>query len=159
MKSLKSGYVGKLVTVRGTVVRTTPVKPLLVQAEFNCARCGTAQIVKIVDGKYEMPVKCYAQGCKSKVFDLNRGVSPGTRTVDWQQIRIQEKISDDPKDPGRVPRSIEAELLNDLVDSVVPGDVVNCTGIVKVLQSDEGRGRGKPNSLYILYLDAVAINK
>ncbi|KAJ1926821.1 hypothetical protein FBU59_007280, partial [Linderina macrospora] len=106
-----------------------------------------------------MPSKCFAQGCKSKAFDLNRGVSPGTRTVDWQQIRIQEKISDDPKDPGRVPRSIEAELLNDLVDSVVPGDVVNCTGIVKVLQSDEGRGRGKPNSLYILYLDAVAINK
>ncbi|KAJ2877834.1 DNA replication licensing factor mcm8, partial [Coemansia aciculifera] len=132
MKSLKSGLVGKLVSVRGTVVRTSPVRPLLVQAQFDCARCGGSQLVRIVEGKYEMPVKCSAQGCRSKVFELCRDVESGTRTVDWQQIRIQEKVNDDPKDPGRVPRSIDAELLNDLVDSVVPGDVVNCTGIVKV---------------------------
>ncbi|PIA18334.1 MCM-domain-containing protein [Coemansia reversa NRRL 1564] len=159
MKSLKSSLVGKLVTVRGTVVRTSPIKPLLVQAQFNCARCGASQTVKIVEGNYEVPVKCITQGCKSRVFEVERGVETGTRTVDWQQIRIQEKINDDPRDPGRVPRSIDAELLNDLVDTVVPGDVVNCTGIVKVMQSDEGKGKGRPNSLYILYLDTVAIDK
>ncbi|KAJ2615288.1 hypothetical protein H4S08_001315 [Coemansia sp. RSA 1365] len=159
MKSLKSSLVGKLVTVRGTVVRTSPIKPLLVQAQFNCARCSASQTVKIVEGNYEVPVKCITQGCKSRVFEVERGVETGTRTVDWQQIRIQEKINDDPRDPGRVPRSIDAELLNDLVDTVVPGDVVNCTGIVKVMQSDEGKGKGRPNSLYILYLDTVAIDK
>ncbi|KAJ1966277.1 hypothetical protein GGI12_000182 [Dipsacomyces acuminosporus] len=159
MKALKSSLVGKLVTVRGTVVRTTPIKPLLAQAQYECARCGSSQILKIVDGQYEVPAKCLAQGCKSKVFEISRGVDTGTRTVDWQQIRIQEKINDDPRDPGRVPRSIDAELLNDLVDGVVPGDVVNCTGVVKVMQSDEGKGRGRPNSLYILYLDTVAISK
>ncbi|KAJ2157910.1 DNA replication licensing factor mcm8 [Coemansia sp. RSA 552] len=159
MKSLKSSLVGKLVTVRGTVVRTSPIKPLLVQAQYSCARCGASQLVKIIEGKYEAPAKCTTQGCKSRVFEVDRGVDTSTRTVDWQQIRIQEKINDDPRDPGRVPRSIEAELLNDLVDSVVPGDVVNCTGIVKVMLSDEGKGKGRPNSLYILYLDTVAINK
>ncbi|KAJ2333070.1 DNA replication licensing factor mcm8, partial [Coemansia sp. RSA 2681] len=159
MKSLKSGLVGKLVSVRGTVVRTSPVRPHLVQAQFNCARCGGSQLVRIVEGKYEVPMKCLAQGCRSKVFELCRDVESGTRTVDWQQIRIQEKVNDDPKDPGRVPRSIDAELLNDLVDSVVPGDVVNCTGIVKVVLSDEGKGKGRPNSLYILYLDAIAVHK
>ncbi|KAI8322645.1 MCM8 protein [Martensiomyces pterosporus] len=159
MKTLKSSLVGKLVTVRGTVVRTSPIKPLLVQAQYSCTRCGASQLLKIVDGKYEAPQKCVAQGCKSRVFEISRGVDSGTRTVDWQQIRIQEKINDDRRDPGRVPRSIDAELLNDLVDTVVPGDVVNCTGVVKVMQSDEGKGKGRPNSLYILYLDAVAVNK
>ncbi|KAJ2819957.1 DNA replication licensing factor mcm8, partial [Coemansia erecta] len=159
MKSLKSSLVGKLVTVRGTVVRTSPIKPLLVQAQYSCLRCGVSQVIKIVEGKHEAPTKCVTQGCKSRVFDIERAVDTSTRTVDWQQIRIQEKINDDPRDPGRVPRSIDAELLNDLVDSVVPGDVVNCTGIVKVMQSDEGKGKGRPNSLYILYLDTVAINK
>ncbi|KAJ2818520.1 DNA replication licensing factor mcm8, partial [Coemansia furcata] len=159
MKSLKSGIVGKLVTVRGTVVRTSPIRPLMVQAEFTCVRCGGSQLIPIVEGKYEVPVKCSAQGCRSKVFELCRNVESGTRTVDWQQIRIQEKVNDDPKDPGRVPRSIDAELLNDLVDSVVPGDVVSCTGIVKVVLSDEGKGKGRPNSLYILYLDAIAVHK
>ncbi|KAJ2254095.1 DNA replication licensing factor mcm8 [Coemansia sp. RSA 455] len=159
MKSLKAGLVGKLVTVRGTVVRTTPIRPLMVQAQFNCVRCGGSQIIPIVEGKYEVPVKCLAQGCRSKVFDFCRNVESGTRTVDWQQIRIQEKVNDDPKDPGRVPRSIDAELLNDLVDCVVPGDVISCTGIVKVVLSDEGKGKGRPNSLYILYLDAIAVHK
>ncbi|KAJ2646941.1 DNA replication licensing factor mcm8 [Coemansia sp. RSA 1250] len=159
MKALKSSLVGKLVTVRGTVVRTSPIKPLLVQAQYSCVRCGVSQIIKIVEGKHEMPAKCTTQGCKSRMFDIERSVSTGTRTVDWQQIRIQEKVNDDPRDPGRVPRSIDAELLRDLVDTVVPGDVVNCTGIVKVMQSDEGKGKGRPNSLYILYLDSVAINK
>ncbi|KAJ1728241.1 hypothetical protein LPJ61_004140 [Coemansia biformis] len=159
MKALKSSLVGKLVTVRGTVVRTSPIKPLLVQAQFSCTRCGATQMVKIVEGKYEAPTKCATQGCKSHMFEIERGADTATRTVDWQQIRIQEKINDDPRDPGRVPRSIDAELLNDLVDSVVPGDVVNCTGIVKVVLFDEGKGKGRPNSLYILYLDTVAINK
>ncbi|KAJ2165464.1 hypothetical protein GGH15_003349 [Coemansia sp. RSA 562] len=159
MKSLKSSLVGKLVTVRGTVVRTSPIKPLLVQAQYACLRCGVTQVVKIIEGKHEAPSKCVTQGCKSRVFDIERAAESGTRTVDWQQIRIQEKINDDPRDPGRVPRSIDAELLDDLVDTVVPGDVVNCTGIVKVTQSDEGKGKGRPNSLYILYLDTVAINK
>ncbi|KAJ2781936.1 hypothetical protein H4R18_002577 [Coemansia javaensis] len=159
MKALKSSIVGKLVTVRGTVVRTSPIKPLLVQAQFSCVRCGASQVVRVAEGKYEAPVKCATQGCKSRVFDVERAADAATRTVDWQQIRIQEKINDDPRDPGRVPRSIDAELLNDLVDSVVPGDVVNCTGVVKVTLSDEGKGKGRPNSLYILYIDTVAINK
>ncbi|KAJ1894372.1 DNA replication licensing factor mcm8 [Kickxella alabastrina] len=159
MKHLKSSLVGKLVTVRGTVVRTSTIKPLLVQADFICSKCGRSQLMKIVEGKFETPTRCPTQGCKNRVFEVDRRVGSDTKTIDWQQIRIQEKINDDPKDPGRVPRSIDAELLSDMVDSVVPGDVVNCTGIVKVTQSDEGKGKGRANSLYILYLDAVAINK
>ncbi|KAJ2552588.1 DNA replication licensing factor mcm8 [Coemansia sp. RSA 1933] len=159
MKSLKSSLVGKLVTVRGTIVRTSPIKPLLVQAQFICQRCGASQLIKIVEGKYETPTKCQTQGCKSRLFDVDRRVGSATRSGDWQQVRIQEKVNDDPRDPGRVPRSIDAELLNDLVDSVVPGDVVTCTGVVKIMLSDEGKGKGRPNTLYILYLDAVAISK
>ncbi|KAJ1810048.1 DNA replication licensing factor mcm8, partial [Coemansia sp. RSA 2598] len=159
MKHLKSSLVGKLVTVRGTVVRTSTIKPLLVEAEFVCSKCGRPQLVKIIEGKYEMPSKCPTSGCKNRVFDVNRKVGSSTRAIDWQQIRIQEKINDDPKDPGRVPRSIDAELVSDLVDTVVPGDVVTCTGIVKVTMSDEGKGKARANSLYILYIDAVSLTK
>ncbi|KAJ1724396.1 hypothetical protein LPJ53_001352 [Coemansia erecta] len=159
MKHLKSSLVGKLVTVRGTVVRTSTIKPLLTQAEFICSKCGRPQLVKIIEGKYEVPTKCYTMGCKNRVFDVNRKVGSSTSAIDWQQVRIQEKINDDPKDPGRVPRSIDAELVGDLVDTVVPGDVVTCTGIVKVTMSDEGKGKARANSLYILYLDAVALSK
>lgn len=36
------------------------------------------------------------------------------------------------KEGGRVPRTIDVELTEDLVDTYVPGDVVTVTGIVKV---------------------------
>jgi DNA helicase MCM8 len=61
-----------------------------------------------------------------------------TKTVDWQRVRIQEKLTDDQVDSGRVPRSMDCELSEDLVDSFLPGDVVYITGIVKVLSEEEG---------------------
>lgn len=44
-------------------------------------------------------------------------------------------------DSGRVPRTIECEVTNDLVDRVIPGDVVEITGIVKVAQSEKSKDR------------------
>jgi DNA helicase MCM8 len=52
--------------------------------------------------------------------------------------RLQERLNDEQLDSGKIPRSIECELLEDLVDSVVPGDVVIISGIVKVLSTEEG---------------------
>lgn len=40
-------------------------------------------------------------------------------TIDWQKIRIQEKLADDVVDSGRVPRQVECELSGDLVDGHV----------------------------------------
>lgn len=36
------------------------------------------------------------------------------------------------REGGRVPRTVEVELTEDLVDSCVPGDEVTITGVVKV---------------------------
>lgn len=54
-------------------------------------------------------------------------------------FRLQEKLPDDRMDSGRVPRTIECEVVNDLVDRVIPGDVVEITGIVKVSQSEKSK--------------------
>lgn len=61
-------------------------------------------------------------------------------------------------DAGRVPRTIECELTDDMVDAGVPGDVVTVTGIVKVMNpeldkpgrcSDDGAiGRAADDCLY-----------
>lgn len=47
-------------------------------------------------------------------------------------------MSDDQREAGRIPRTIECELVHDLVDSCVPGDTVTITGIVKVSNAEEG---------------------
>lgn len=79
------------------------------------------------DGKYKQPQKCITPNCRSKIFQPDRS---SARTVDWQRIRfiylcfqsqcrLQEQL--DKKDPGRVPRTVEIDLTEDLVDSCVPG--------------------------------------
>lgn len=46
-------------------------------------------------------------------------------------------MSGDQRESGRIPRTIECELTQDLVDSCVPGDMVTITGVIKV-SSEEG---------------------
>lgn len=77
-----------------------------------------------------------------------------TKLIDWQKIkyillpksgnlrmllnfsnqRLQEVISD-PKDveSGRIPRTIECELSEDLTGICMPGDLITINGIVKAL--------------------------
>ncbi|KAF9100774.1 DNA replication licensing factor mcm8 [Mortierella sp. GBA35] len=95
-----------------------------------------------------------------KELKANLIVGYDTETIDWQTIRLQEKLPDDRMDSGRVPRTIECEVTNDLVDRVIPGDVVEFTGIVKVSQSEKSYSRVKTgNTMYLLYLDVNYLAK
>ncbi|KAL6011117.1 DNA replication licensing factor mcm8 [Asimina triloba] len=44
---------------------------------------------------------------------------------------------------GRVPRTVECELTEDLVDACIPGDVITVTGIIKVINNYMDIGGGK----------------
>ena len=119
-------------------MRVSSVKPLVTQMAFTCTTCTTNQMFPLTDGKYHIPTKCSKYGCRGKKFIPDRSAESGTESVDWQRIRIQEKLADDQIDSGRIPRTVECELTLDLVDMVVPGDMVSICGIVKVLATDEG---------------------
>ncbi len=54
-------------------------------------------------------------------------------------------MSGDQRESGRIPRTIECELAQDLVDSCVPGDMVTITGVIKV--SNEEGTRHRPHCL------------
>lgn len=43
---------------------------------------------------------------------------------------------------GRVPRTVECELIEDLVDTCIPGDVVTVSGFVKVINNYMDIGGG-----------------
>ncbi|KAG0347233.1 DNA replication licensing factor mcm8 [Podila humilis] len=152
-KDLKANLIGKLVTVKGTVVRTSMVKPLATKMSFKCNTCQEVHTLDLPDSKFIQPTSCVQVGCRSKQFTPQRGIDYDTTTVDWQTIRLQEKLPDDRNDSGRVPRTIDCEATRDLVDKVIPGDVVEITGIVKVTQAEKG------NTMYLLYLDVNYITK
>ena len=45
---------------------------------------------------------------------------------------MQEVVSEEGNEAGRIPRTVECEVTGDLVGGCVPGENVTVTGIVKV---------------------------
>ncbi|XP_020252649.1 probable DNA helicase MCM8 isoform X3 [Asparagus officinalis] len=132
LKNLKAAYIGRLVSVRGTVVKVSTVRPLVLQMEFECGKCGTNVPRIFPDGKFSPPTSCVMYGCKSKNF---LPIRSSAKPIDFQKIRLQEMLKSESHEEGRVPRTVECELAEDLVDACIPGDVVTVTGVIKVINN------------------------
>ncbi|MEE6474375.1 hypothetical protein FKM82_010360 [Ascaphus truei] len=158
LKNVRANFYGKYVALRGTVVRVSNVKPLCTKMAFSCNTCGDVQSLPLPDGKYTVPTKCPVPECRGRSFTANRS-SPLTVTVDWQSIKVQELMLEDQREAGRIPRTIECELNQDLVDSCVPGDMVTVTGIIKVSNTRDGSFKNKNNKcMFLLYIEANSVS-
>ncbi|GMH10098.1 hypothetical protein Nepgr_011939 [Nepenthes gracilis] len=158
LRNLKAAYIDRLVSVRGTVVKVSTVRPLVVRMAFQCAGCG-ADITRLFpDGKFSPPPTCAMRCCKSRTFTPIRSTA---QPIDFQKIRLQELLKSENHEEGRVPRTVECELTEDLVDACIPGDVVTVTGIIRQINNYTDIGGGKSKSkfqgLYYLYLEAISI--
>ncbi|XP_033102816.1 DNA helicase MCM8-like [Anneissia japonica] len=157
LKNIKASYCGRFSAVKGTVVRVGNIKPICTRMAFQCNHCGDVQVLTLPDGRYTLPTKCLVTECKGRSFTPKRS-SPLTETVDWQMIKVQEMMTDDRREAGRIPRTIECELVNDLVDSCIPGDNVTINGVIKVSDAVERTGRhSKDKCMFLLYLHANSV--
>ena len=138
LKDIKANIIGQFVTIQGSVVRVSSIQPKVEKMTFACIKCGSWCTLDFKDGKFNTPIKCNTFGCKGKILVPDRGYNHSTRTIDWQRVRIQEKLFDENVDAGQVPRAIDCELTEELVDSLIPGDVVSISGIVKVVSREQG---------------------
>ncbi|GMP50519.1 hypothetical protein CsSME_00017107 [Camellia sinensis var. sinensis] len=158
LKNLKTAYIDRLVSVRGTVVKVSTVRPLVVQMSFYCSKCRADITCNFPDGKFSPPLTCGMHGCKSRTFNPVRSTA---RLIDFQKIRLQELLKSEHHEEGRVPRTVECELTEDLVDACIPGDVVTVTGIIRVINNymdiGGGKSKSKNQGLYYLYLEVVSI--
>ncbi|CAM9433286.1 unnamed protein product, partial [Ectocarpus sp. 12 AP-2014] len=122
-----------------------------------CPKCGCEQTRQFVDGKFNPPRSCAGANCKARSFELLRNTAT---TVDFQKIKLQE-IEDDTSEAGRIPRTVEVELHEDLVDTCIPGDVVTVSGVVKSVNAEFASGRvnkrAKASGLYLIYLEANSL--
>ncbi|CAM1325469.1 MCM8 (predicted) [Pycnogonum litorale] len=159
LKNLKANTYGRFVAVNGTVIRASNLRPMCTVMTFECVTCSSQQTLNQPDGKYTLPKKCTERECKGKTF-VPLLTAKTTHTIDWQSIRLQELFDDEDHESGGIPRTIDCELTNDLADSCVPGDVVTVCGIVKVNNSEDGRGRvNKDRSMFVLYIKANSLTK
>ena len=155
LKELKSHYFQRLVAVQGTVVRVSPMRVHNTWLAWQCATCRAEFVVHQPEGKFRAPSRC-PQGCRNQRNYVPLRASKATVCVDRQLVRLQE-VEDE--EGGRVPRTVDCELLADLCDTCLPGDIVTVTGVVKVSSGEEARaGAGKrQQSQYLLYISGLGV--
>jgi DNA replication licensing factor MCM6 len=101
IRSLRASKIGTLVSISGTVTRTSEVRPELIRGVFQCLECRTT-----VEGveqvfRYTEPKICPNEICANKVdWKLNL---EGSMFGDWQKCRIQENSNEIPT--GSMPRT------------------------------------------------------
>ena len=153
LRALKSAFFQRLVAVRGTVVRVSPVKPSCTWLSWSCPVCKGEVVVYQPECKFQAPSKC-RPGCRNtKNFTPLRS-SRKTICVDRQTIKVQE-LCDSTLELGRVPRTLECELTEELCDTLLPGDVARLTGVVKVVTCQEQQRRKEKQ--YLLFLSTLSI--
>jgi replicative DNA helicase Mcm len=152
LRKLGSQHIGKLVIIEGIVVRSTPVRPMVMQAVFRCKRCGEITPVDQTGLFLKAPFVCTNPSCRAKgPFDF---IQEETTFVDTQDLRVQERPEDLP--PGQLPRSLNIKLIgSEIVDVARPGDHVSIVGIVRAVAPTVPRV-GKLRT-FVLHLDANSI--
>ncbi len=124
LRELRAEKIGALLSVSGTVTRTSEVRPELYRGTFSCDVCKT-QVENVEQTfRYTEPTSCPNPNCDNQIlWTLNVAQSV---FVDWQKVRVQESSGEIPT--GSMPRTIDVILRGDLVDRAKPGDRCLFTG-------------------------------
>ena len=134
LRAIRSRHIGKLVHVSGIMMRASEVKPLLVQAMFQCRICDEKIPQTQEEGRYTEPARCPLCDKKTPM----RLLPHESQFRDWQKVRIQESPEELP--PGSMPRSIDIIFEGDIVDISRPGDLVKVTGLLQTTPDFSRRG-------------------
>ncbi|MCJ1305178.1 MCM DNA helicase complex subunit mcm6 [Hypocenomyce scalaris] len=129
IRQLRTGSIGKLLSISGTATRTSEVRPELYLATFICEACRT--VISNVEQtfRYTEPTQCPNLMCGNRQgwrLDIRQSTF-----VDWQKVRIQENSSEIPT--GSMPRTMDVILRGEIVDRAKAGEKCVFTGALIVV--------------------------
>lgn len=128
----RSQHVGEYLALKGQIAKTTKVQPKLVNASFECQRCGTLTTIPVMGNDISSPHEC--QGCERQgPFRLVEGES---EFVDHQLLRLQQPPEEVQGGQGRYTDvHVEGE---DIVADLQAGDRVTLSGTVDIGDFEDG---------------------
>lgn len=129
IRALRAANIGQLLSISGTVTRTSEVRPELSLATFTCPACKV--VVPNVEQafRYTEPTQCPNPVCQNRQawqLDIRRSTF-----VDWQKVRIQENSSEIPT--GSMPRTMDVILRGEMVDRAKAGEKCIFNGMLMVV--------------------------
>lgn len=124
IRDIRQSHLNALIRIGGVVTRRTGVFPQLQSVKYDCVKCGFVIGPLAQNGESEIKMGSCPQ-CQSKgPFTVN---VQETIYRNYQKLTLQESPGSVPA--GRLPRSKEVILTNDLIDRARPGEEVEVTGI------------------------------
>jgi DNA replication licensing factor MCM4 len=155
LRDLNPGDMDKMVSVKGLVIRTTPVIPDMKDAFFRCSVCHHTVKVDIDRGKIAEPTRCPRAVCESA--NSMQIVHNRSGFADKQVIKLQETPDSVPD--GQTPHSVSLCAYDELVDMCKAGDRVEITGIFKCNQVRVNPRQRSVKNVFKTYVDCLHIQK
>ncbi len=145
----------KLVSVKGLVIRATPIIPDMKVAFFRCLTCSHTVQVEIDRGRIDEPASCPRDVCAS-VGTISL-VHNRCEFADRQVLRLQE--TPDAVPDGQTPQTVSLCVYDELVDVTKPGDRLVVSGIFRSVPVRVNPRQRTIKSLFKTFLDVVHVRR
>ncbi|MDE1823282.1 MAG: minichromosome maintenance protein MCM [Candidatus Micrarchaeota archaeon] len=147
IQEVGSEYIGKLLTIDSLVVKRSEIIPKVNIAMFQCPFCDTITKVKI--DKENVIERCPQCG-RGPLRQLNKE----SKFINMQRIAVQDPLE---RLRGNTPTwQLEVWLEDDLVNTTIPGDRIEITGILRIRPRRTFRGK-EDKVLYTMFFDATSL--
>ncbi|BCU70494.1 minichromosome maintenance protein MCM [Stygiolobus caldivivus] len=159
LRKIRSNEIGKLISVEGILVKSTPVKERLSKAVYQHISPDCMQEFywppdeEDMGEIIELPSSCPMCG-KAGQFKL---IEDKSTFVDYQKAVLQERPEEIP--PGQLPRQLEVVFEDDLVDVARPGDRVKIVGILEIKKDSQVKRGSKSVFDFYLKVNSIEISQ
>jgi replicative DNA helicase Mcm len=145
VQDVGSAYIGKMITLDSLIVKRTEIIPRVRIGVYECAFCNERVTIRV--DRDNRPEVC--QACKRRSM---KAVEEESKFTNIQKIAVQDPLE---KLHGSTPTwQLEVWLHDDLVNTVIPGDRVEITGILRI--RPKMNRKAKDDTLYAMFLDTVS---
>ncbi len=147
IQEVGSDHIGKLLTLDTLVVKRSEITPRVSIGVFRCTFCSTVLKVKMErDTEIDTCPQCKRKSLKQDTAE--------SRFTNLQRIAVQDPLE---KLRGNTPTwQLEVWLEDDVVNSVIPGDRVDITGILRIRPRRTHAGKDD-KTLFTMFFDAVSV--
>jgi len=130
VRDIRTEKINKLLSVNGIVQKISDVWPRIIEAHFECQRCGYITIIHQNGHQFIEPIECENEMCGRRgPFKLQEKKK---KMIDTQKFRLQESPED--LNGGEQPQTIDVQIEGDITGAILPGNRVTITGILRAYQ-------------------------
>ncbi len=147
IQDVGSEYISRLLTLDSLVVKRSEIIPRVHLAKYRCTFCGTTLELRV---EQDEPMDICPQ-CKRRSL---KQITNESKFINMQRIAVQDPLE---RLKGSTPTwHLEVILDDDMVNTIIPGDRVDITGILRIRPRKTLHGK-EDKILFTPYLDALTL--